>query len=69
VGPLVVVELRLAARSAMTLVTEQATVCPRHIRLVDLGFPELGESFDDPTCRTARKVLRIGPTARVANGL
>ena len=50
----------------MTLVTEQARVCQRLIRLVELGFPELGELFDDPTCRTAREVLRIAPTARAA---
>ena len=61
--PLVGVELRQAARFAMTLVTEQARVCQRLIRLVELGFPELGELFDDPTCRTAREVLRIAPTA------
>ncbi len=36
------------------------------IRLVELGFPELGEVFDDPTCRTAREVLRLAPTARCA---
>jgi transposase len=64
--PLAGVELRQAARFAMTLVTEQAKVCQRLIRLVELGFPELGELFDDPTCRTAREVLRIAPTARVA---
>ena len=64
--PLAGVELRQAARFAMTLVTEQAKVCQRLIRLVDLGFPELGELFDDPTCRTARGVLRIAPTARAA---
>ena len=64
--PLAGVELRQAARFAMTLVTEQAKVCQRLIRLVDLGFPELGELFDDPTCRTAREVLRIAPTARAA---
>jgi transposase len=64
--PLGGVELRQAARFAMTLVTEQATVCQRLIRLVDLGFPELGELFEDPTCRTAREVLRIAPTARAA---
>ena len=50
----------------MTLVTEQAKVCQRLIRLVELGFPELGELFDDPVCRTAREVLRIAPTARAA---
>jgi len=60
------VELRQAARFAMTLVTEQARVCQRLIRLVELGFPELGELFEDPACRTAREVLRIAPTAAVA---
>jgi transposase len=64
--PLAGAELRQAARFAMTLVTEQAKVCQRLIRLVELGFPELGELFDDPTCRTAREVLRIAPTARQA---
>jgi transposase len=64
--PLAGVELRQAARFAMTLVTEQARVCQRLIRLVELGFPELAELFDDPTCRTAREVLRIAPTARAA---
>ena len=64
--PLTGVELRQAARFAMTLVAEQAKVCQRLIRLVELGFPELGELFDDPTCRTAREVLRIAPTARAA---
>jgi transposase len=59
-------ELRQAARFAMTLVEEQAKVCQRLVRLVELGFPELGELFDDPTCRTAREVLRIAPTARAA---
>jgi len=65
--PLAGAELRQAARFAMTLVTEQARVCQRLIRLVDIGFPELGELFDDPTCRTAREVLRIAPTARAAS--
>ena len=65
--PLTGVELRQAARFAMTLVTEQAKVCQRLIRLVELGFPELGELFEDPTCRTARAVLRIAPTARAAS--
>ncbi len=64
--PLAGVELRQAARFAMTLVTEQARVCQRLIRLVELGFPELGELFDDPACRTAREVLRIAPTAAAA---
>jgi transposase len=64
--PLAGVELRQAARFAMTLVEEQARVCQRLLRLIDLGFPELGEVFDDPTCLTAREVLRIAPTARAA---
>ena len=64
--PLSSAELRQAARFAMTLVSEQAKVCQRLVRLVELGFPELGELFDDPTCRTAREVLRIAPTARAA---
>lgn len=64
--PLAGAEVRQAARFAMTLVTEQAKVCQRLLRLVELGFPELGELFDDPTCRTAREVLRIAPTARAA---
>ena len=65
--PLAGAELRQAARFAMTLVEEQARVCQRLIRLVELGFPELGELFDDPTCLTAREVLRIAPTARAAS--
>ena len=64
--PLDGVELRQASRFAMTLVTEQARVCQRLIRLVELGFPELAELFDDPACRTAREVLRVAPTAAVA---
>jgi transposase len=64
--PLAGIELRQAARFAMTLVDEQAKVCQRLYRLVELGFPELRELFDDPTCRTARAVLRIAPTARRA---
>lgn len=64
--PLSGVELRQAARFAMTLVAEQAKICQRLVRLVELGFPELAELFDDPTCRTAREVLRIAPTARAA---
>ena len=64
--PLDGVELRQAARFAMTLVTEQARVCQRLIRLVELGFPELAELFGDPACRTAREVLRVAPTAAAA---
>jgi transposase len=64
--PLAGLELRQAARFAMTLVAEQAKVWQRLYRLVELGFPELRELFDDPTCRTARAVLRLAPTARAA---
>jgi transposase len=64
--PLAGVELRQAARFAMTLVAEQARVCQRLVRLVEIGFPELGELFDDPACLTAREVLRIAPTASAA---
>ena len=64
--PLAGVELRQAARFAMTLVAEQAQVCQRLYRLVELGFPELRELFEDPTCRTARAILRIAPTASSA---
>jgi transposase len=61
--PLAGAELREAARFAMTLVTEQAKVCQRIQRLVDLGFPELRDAFDDPTCVSALAVLRQAPTA------
>ena len=64
--PLVGVELRQAARFAMTLVTEQARIRQRLYRLVEIGFPELGELFDDPTCQTAREILRVAPSATVA---
>ncbi|MGA3058584.1 MAG: IS110 family transposase [Candidatus Limnocylindrales bacterium] len=64
--PLAGVELRQAARFAMTLVSEQARLCQRLYRLIELGFPELRELFEDPTCRTARAVLRIAPTAAAA---
>jgi transposase len=64
--PLAGVEPRQAARFAMTLVEEQAKVCQRLHRLVELGFPELGEVFEDPTCLTAREVLRLAPTAAAA---
>ena len=64
--PLAGVELRQAARFAMTLVAEQARICQRLYRLIELSFPELREVFEDPTCRTARAVLRIAPTAAAA---
>jgi transposase len=64
--PLAGVEVRQAARFAMTLVAEQAKVCQRLYRRIELGFPELREVSEDPTCRTARAVLRIAPTAAAA---
>jgi transposase len=47
----------------MTLVTEQSKVCQRIQRLIDLGFPELRDAFEDPTCVSALAVLRQAPTA------
>ncbi len=61
--PLAGAELREAARFAMTLVTEQSRVCNRITRLVELGFPELEQAYDDPTCTSALAVLRLAPTA------
>lgn len=61
------VELREAARFAMTLVEEQARVRQRIGRLVELGFPELEEAYDDPTCTSALAVLRQAPTAQAAS--
>jgi transposase len=65
--PLEGVELRQAARFAMTLVDGQATVTQRLLRLVELGFPELGELFEDPLGRLGREVLRVAPTAQRAS--
>jgi len=62
--PLAQRELREAARFTMRLVREQAEVCQRIQRLIDLGFPELREAWDDPTCISALAVLRKAPTAR-----
>lgn len=64
--PLAGSELREAARFAMTLVQEQARVCQRILRLVDIGFPELHQAYDDPSCTTALALLRVAPTARAA---
>ena len=61
--PLVGAELKEAARFAMRLVRDQAEVCQRIQRLVDVGFPELREVWDDPTCVSALAVLRHAPTA------
>jgi len=63
-SPLAQSELREAARFTMRLVREQAEVCQRIQRLVDLGFPELRQAWDDPTCVSALAVLRKAPTAR-----
>ncbi len=62
--PLAHSELREAARFTMRLVREQAELCQRIQRLIDLGFPELREAWDDPTCVSALAVLRRAPTAR-----
>ena len=61
--PLAGAEAREAARFAMLLVTEQSRVSNRIIRLIDLGFPELEQAYDDPTCASALAVLRLAPTA------
>ena len=62
--PLVGAELKEAARFAMRLVEEQGQVCQRIQRLIDIGFPELREVWDDPTCTSALAVLRKAPTAK-----
>ncbi len=64
--PLLGAEVREAARFSMRLVRDQANVCQRLLRLVEIGFPELKEAFEDPTCDTALAVLRQAPTARAA---
>jgi transposase len=65
-APLAGQELREAARFAMTLVQEQARVCQRILRLVDIGFPELRQAYEDPGCASAIALLRLAPTARAA---
>ena len=62
--PLVGAELKEAARFAMRLVQEQGQICQRIQRLVDIGFPEMREAWDDPTCVSALAVLRKAPTAK-----
>ena len=64
--PLAGSELREAARFAMMLVAEQARVRQRIGRLIELGFPELEQAYDDPTCVSALAVLRAAPTAAEA---
>jgi transposase len=62
--PLAGAELREAARFAMHLVEEQSRIDNRITRLIDLGFPELEQAYDDPTCVSALAVLRLAPTAQ-----
>lgn len=64
--PLAGAELREAARFAMTLIKEQGQCCQRLQRLVDLVFPELNEAFEDPSCDSGLAVLRLAPTASIA---
>jgi transposase len=61
--PLAGAELREAARFAMHLVEEQSRIDNKITRLIELGFPELEQAYDDPTCTTALAVLRLAPTA------
>jgi len=64
--PLAGSALREAARFAMRLVQEQARVSQRISRLIDIGFPELREAYEDPGCASAIALLRVAPTARAA---
>jgi len=64
--PLAGSELREAARFAMRLVQEQARTCQRISRLIDIGFPELRDAYEDPGCASAIALLRVAPTARAA---
>lgn len=64
--PLLGAEVKEAARFCMRLARDQANVCQRLQRLIEIGFPELKEAFEDPTCDTALAVLRQAPTARSA---
>lgn len=59
-------ELREAARFAIGLVDEQGRICQKITRLIELGFPELEQAYDDPTCASALAVLRQAPTAAAA---
>jgi transposase len=62
--PLAGTELREAARFAMHLVEEQSRIDNKITRLIELGFPELEQAYDDPTCQSALAVLRLAPTAQ-----
>ncbi len=48
----------------MSLVDQQGRVCQKITRLVELGFPELEQAYDDPTCTSALAVLRLAPPAK-----
>ena len=74
--PLQGAELRQAARFAMTLVDEQARVTQRLVRLVEIGFPELGDAVQrpdrapgarDPAGRPDREGGQRRRTATLAN--
>ena len=64
--PLAGAEVREAARFAMHLVEEQSRIDNKITRLIELGFPELEQAYDDPTCTSALAVLRLAPTAQAA---
>src|SRR5579859_3357581 len=64
--PLLGAEAKEAARFWGGLVKEQGQVRQKLLRLVEIGFPELKECFEDPLCATALAVLREAPTARTA---
>jgi len=64
--PLAGVELRQSARFAMTLRYRTGEGLPEAVSPRRACFPELRELFEDPTCRTARAVLRLAPTASAA---
>src|SRR5260370_8149647 len=64
--PLLGAEAKEAARFWGGLVKEQGQVRQKLLRLVEIGFPELKECFEDPLCETALAVLREAPTARAA---
>lgn len=64
--PLLGAEAKEAARFWAGLVKEQGQVRQKLLRLVEIGFPELKECFEDPLCETALAVLREAPTARAA---
>lgn len=64
--PLLGAEAKEATRFWGGLVKEQAQVRQKLHRLVEIGFPELRECFEDPLCDTALAVLREAPTARLA---